>query len=179
MSKKVGTLIKKARTDAGLTQAQLAKKVTGCTTSDIGKAERGEKDLTQAQLRQIAKATGVTQASLINAAKGSSSSSSSTSSTSASSFRLTKAEKELVQKYRKSGVAVQTIINLMLDNAASSGSSSGKDDGNILQTLLGGGSSGSGKDDGNILQTLLGGGSSGSGKNDDLVSTLISLLGKK
>ena len=42
MAKKVGELIKKARTDAGLTQEQLAKKVDGVTASDISKAERGE-----------------------------------------------------------------------------------------------------------------------------------------
>ena len=54
-TKKVGDLIKEARTGAGLTQAQLAAKVDGVTASDISKAERGEKELTQAQLRQIAK----------------------------------------------------------------------------------------------------------------------------
>lgn len=69
MGKKVGKLIKAARTDADMTQEQLARKVTGANASDISAAERGTKDLTQAQLKQIAKATGVTQASLLNAAK--------------------------------------------------------------------------------------------------------------
>ena len=69
MAKKVGELIKKARTDAGLTQEQLAKKVDGVTASDISKAERGEKELSQTALKQIAKATGVTQASLLDASK--------------------------------------------------------------------------------------------------------------
>ena len=41
-TKKVGDLIKEARTGAGLTQAQLAAKVDGVTASDISKAERGE-----------------------------------------------------------------------------------------------------------------------------------------
>ena len=59
-AKKVGVLIKEARTNAGLTQAQLAAKVSGLTASDIGKAERGEKELTDAQLKTIAKVTGVT-----------------------------------------------------------------------------------------------------------------------
>ena len=68
-SKKVGTLIKEARTQADMTQEQLARKISGLSASDISQAERGQKDLTQAQLKQIAKATGVTQASLINAAK--------------------------------------------------------------------------------------------------------------
>ena len=69
MANKVGPLIKEARTAAGLTQEQLAKKVDGVTAADLSKAERGEKELTQAALKQIAKVTGVTQASLVNAAK--------------------------------------------------------------------------------------------------------------
>ena len=80
MAKKVGTLIKEARTAAGLTQEQLAKKVAGVSASDISKAERGEKDLTQEQLKAIAKATGVTQKSLLDAAAE---------------------EKKLVEAYRK------------------------------------------------------------------------------
>lgn len=59
MANKIGPLIKEARTGAGLTQEQLAKKVDGVTSADISKAERGEKELTQSALRQIAKATGV------------------------------------------------------------------------------------------------------------------------
>jgi len=55
MANKVGNLIKKARTEAGLTQEQLAKKVKNTSTSDIGKAERGEMKLTQEQLKQIAR----------------------------------------------------------------------------------------------------------------------------
>ena len=71
-AKKVGDLIKEARTGAGLSQESLAKQIDGLSASDIGKAERGEKDLTQAQLKAIAKATGVTQKSLLEAPKGSS-----------------------------------------------------------------------------------------------------------
>ena len=69
MANKVGPLIKEARTKAGLTQEQLAKQIDGLAAADISKAERGEKELTQTQLKAIAKATGVTQASLLNAAK--------------------------------------------------------------------------------------------------------------
>ena len=68
-AKKVGTLIKEARTAAGLTQEQLARKVAGVSAADVGKVERGEADFTQAQLKLIAKALGVTQASLLNAPK--------------------------------------------------------------------------------------------------------------
>lgn len=110
-SKKVGTLIKEARTQADLTQEQLARKIKGLSASDISLAERGQKDLTQAQLKEIAKATGVTQASLLNAAKGSSSSAKKTtkkttttkktaSSAKTSSIKVTSAEKKLLELYR-------------------------------------------------------------------------------
>ena len=72
MAKKtVGELIRKARTDAGLTQEQLASKVADTSAADISKAERGQKILTQVQLKEIAKATGVTQKSLLEAPAGS------------------------------------------------------------------------------------------------------------
>ena len=71
-TKKVGDLIKEARTNAGLSQEALARKIEGLSASDVGKAERGEKELTQAQLKEIAKATGVTQKSLLEAPKGAS-----------------------------------------------------------------------------------------------------------
>ena len=106
-AKKVGELIKEARTNAGLTQEQLAKKVDNVSASDISKAERGEKELTQAALKQIAKATGVTQASLLNAAKGTSGEKKKTSATSSTAkkkdedeFKLTATEKKLVELYR-------------------------------------------------------------------------------
>ena len=96
-TKKVGTLIKEARTAAGLTQEQLARKISGLSASDISAAERHQKDLTQVQLKKIAKATGVTQASLLNAAKGSTSKKTSSSK---SSMQVTATEKKLVQLYR-------------------------------------------------------------------------------
>lgn len=166
MSKKTGTLIRNARTMAGLTQAQLAKKVDGCTAADISKAERGEKDLTQAQLKQIAKATGVTQNSLLESAKSASSSkpssgkTSSAKASSSQSLKLTKKEQEMVRKYRKAGIAVQAVVDMILDKTADSDSGK-KDDDNILQTLLNAGSGGS------------------SGKKDDLVGNLLNMLGKK
>ena len=108
MGKKVGALIKEARTGAGMTQEQLAKKVKGLTASDISKAERGEKELTKDQLKLIAKATGVTQTSLLNAEKGgktgktgTSSTAGSSSSSAKNSVKLTAAEKKLVELYRE------------------------------------------------------------------------------
>ena len=103
MAKKVGELIKKARTDAGLTQEQLAKKVGGITASDISKAERSEKELSQTALKQIAKATGVTQTSLLEAVKsgGKTSSTSGKKANSGTSVQVTAAEKKLLELYRK------------------------------------------------------------------------------
>lgn len=104
-SKKLGDLIKEARMSSDLTQEQLAKKIAGLSASDISMAERGKKDLTQEQLKRIAKATGVTQASLLNAAKGSSGKSSTAKKTSSTagttSMKLTATEKKLVELYRK------------------------------------------------------------------------------
>ena len=110
-AKKVGTLIKEARTAAGLSQAALAALVDGVSASDIGKAERGEKQLGQAALKAIAKATGVTQKSLLDAAKKSSSTSSakgsSTSSKKSDEIKLTAAEKTLINAYRKADADTQ------------------------------------------------------------------------
>jgi len=114
-AKRVGTLIREARTAAGMTQEQLARKVRGASASDISQAERGLKDLTQEQLKQIAKATGVTQSSLLNAPKGGTSSakkpstsgkkkpasSTSSSTASKSSMQVTATERRLVEYYRK------------------------------------------------------------------------------
>lgn len=121
-TKKLGNLIKQARTDAGLTQEALAKKVDDCSASDISKAERAEKDLTQEQLKQIAKACGVTQKSLLEAAgssakkttsssskkttasssskKTTSSSSTKKSTSSTSSVKVTATEKKFLELYR-------------------------------------------------------------------------------
>ena len=118
-AKKVGTLIKEARTNADLTQEQLARKIAGLSANDISEAERGLKDLTQEQLKQIAKITGVTQASLINAAKGSSakktsSTGSSSSSSSKTSYMVTAEEKKLIQLYRKADTATKSgVMNLL------------------------------------------------------------------
>lgn len=97
-SKKVGTLIKEARTEAGLTQEQLARRIAGLSASDISQAERHQKNLTQDQLKQIAKITGVTQASLLNAARGTAAKKPAGAK---SSMQVTAAERRLVELYRK------------------------------------------------------------------------------
>lgn len=119
-AKKVGTLIKEARSNADMTQEQLARRISGLSAEDISLAERGKKDLTQDQLKQIAKITGVTQASLINAAKGTSSSSKKTSSSSSksaskSSYMVTAEEKKLIQLYRKADSVTQNAVLSMLN----------------------------------------------------------------
>ena len=150
MANKIGPLIKEARTEAGFTQEQLAKKIKGLSAADISKAERGELELTQAVLKEIAKATGVTQSSLINAAKDSTYKSSSKpaaskTSSSGKSMKVTAAEQKLLELYRaadsdtkKAAVSVlkgetpgmADIIGKLI------GGSAGKSD--ILGTLLDG-----------------------------------------
>lgn len=116
-AKKVGTLIKEARTNADMTQEQLARKISGLSAADISMAERGKLDLTQAQLKQIAKITGVTQASLINAAKDEPAKSTAkkttttkktttakkttTSTAAKSTIKVTAAEKKIIELYRE------------------------------------------------------------------------------
>ena len=112
MADTVGKLIKEARTKAGLTQEQLAKKIGGgMTAAQISRAERGEETLTQAQLKTVAKITGVTQASLLSAARESKSTKKQTvkstakttakSTAATASMKVTAAEKKLVEAYRK------------------------------------------------------------------------------
>ena len=141
-AKKVGTLIKEARTEAGLTQEQLARKISGLSATDISEAERGLKDLTQEQLKKIAKATGVTQASLLDAAKGSSSSSSKKSTASKSSMQVTAAEKKLVELYRKADSKTKKEVLQMLKGEDSLA-------GDLLESLL------DNVDTGKIVDTLL------------------------
>ena len=127
-TKKVGTLIKEARTAAGLTQEQLARKISGLSASDISAAERHQKDLTQEQLKKIAQATGVTQASLLNAAKGTTARK--TSSSSKSSMQVTATEKKLVQLYRNADADTKKkVMNLLKENESLAGE--------LLEDLLG------------------------------------------
>lgn len=130
-AKKVGVLIREARTGAGLTQTQLAKKIPGLTASDVSKAERGEVELTQAQLKSIAKVTGVTQSSLLNAPKGGVSSSTPPGGSSSTSMKVSAAEKKLVQLYRKADASSKKAAVSLLENSAAA-------DGGVLDSLLGG-----------------------------------------
>lgn len=127
MGKKTGALIREARTNAGLTQEKLAQKLTGVTASDISKAERGEKELTKTALKEIAKATGVTQASLLNAEnetvekpaaktgaakttakKTTAKTASAKASKDKGDYELTNAEKKLIDLYRAASSDAKT-----------------------------------------------------------------------
>ena len=137
MAKKVGTLIREARTAADLTQEQLARKVKGLSASDISLAERGQKDLTQAQLKLIAKATGVTQASLLNAAKGSAAPAKKTAAKTASksaaaktSVKVTATEKKLLELYRAADSDTKKAAMYLLRGSEGDAASS------ILESLL-------------------------------------------
>ena len=170
MSKKLGNLVKEARTAKGMTQAALADYVGGITSSDVSKIERGEKEPTQDILKKMAKVLGVTQKSLLDAATGAKTTTSAktsgsaktgakkkTSSTSSSSktLTLTATEKKLVELYRKADSSTKkAAMNLL------------KGEGNALElfgTLL------TGKNDvssmaGDLLGSLLSGKGSGTSK---------------
>ena len=136
-AKKVGDLIKEARTNAGLSQTALAAQIDGVSASDIGKAERGEKELTQAALKAIAKATGVTQKSLLEAPKGATASTRKSASSSASTkktteeIKLSSAEKTLVKLYRAADSNTKkAAVSLLKGETTTAGS--------LLESLLGG-----------------------------------------
>ena len=162
MGKKVGKLIKAARTGADMTQEQLARRISGLSASDISLAERGEKDLTQAQLKKIATITGVTQASLIEAAKAENGTAKKTTArktttttrktttpktpaSANSTMKVTATERKLVEAYRLADSDTKKrAMNLL----------KGKDDG-ILGGLLGGADISDKVED--VLEDVLGG----------------------
>ena len=195
MSKKLGDLVKKARTEKGFTQAGLAEKVDGLTASDVSKIERGEKEPVQEVLKQMAKALGVTQKSLLDAATGSgktaSSSKTGTAAKKTSSARktsavkdtidtlkLTATEKKLVQLYRKADTKTKkAAINLL------EGDSNAIELIGALLSAKGSGSSGSSGSSGtsDLLSALLSGktgGSSSGAAGKDTMNALMELLGK-
>ena len=159
MANKIGKLIKEARTQADLTQEQLARKVKNVSAADISKAERGELKLTQDALKAIAKATGVTQKSLLDAAASSSykkasqttssakaSSAKTSSSSSGSTMKVTAAEKKLLKLYREADDDIKKQVVAMLQSSRgtegilgdileSVGAKNGLDD--IISNLIG------------------------------------------
>jgi len=136
MAKKLGMLIREARTGAGLTQEQLAKKVKGLSASDVSKAERGEKELTQEQLKAIAKATGVTQKSLLDAAKGGSAKPAA-AKTASTGVKLSAEEKKLISLWRKADDSARQAALKALEKSGGAGDLIGELLGNALGALTG------------------------------------------
>ena len=121
MGKRLGNLIRAARTDAGLTQAQLAGKIRGISQTDIGRYERGEAEPTTQVVKDIAKACGVTQKSLLDAmpkTAGKPAGAKASGST-GTSMRVTATEKRLVELYRQADSETKKKVLAMLrgDNA--------------------------------------------------------------
>lgn len=163
MADKLGTLIREGRTEKGWTQAQLAAKVKGLSASDIGRIERGEKVPETEQIKLIAKALGVTQTSLLNAAKGKTGAGKSgssktgsgkttsgkagsgkTASSAGTSVKVTAAEKKLLSRYRKADDMTKEAVDRLLEAAAPSSSQSSAA-GDLIQSLLG-----------NVLEQMIG-----------------------
>ena len=132
----IGEVLKNLRERNHLTQDQLAKKAkNGLTANDISKAERDLYVPTDAQLKAIAKATGVTQKSLLDAkgpakkpaasaAKKPASSTAakkpaaSTAKTAGTSMKVTATEKKLVEAYRKASAENKKLaLNLLQGKA--------------------------------------------------------------
>lgn len=195
MSRKLGDLVKKARTEKGFTQAGLAEKVDGLTASDVSKIERGEKEPVQDILKQMAKALGVTQKSLLDAATGSGKTTSSSKTGTAAkktssakktsaikdtidTLKLTATEKKLVQLYRKADTKTKkAAINLL------EGDSNAIELIGALLSAKGSGSTGGSGSSGtsDLLSALLSGktgGSSSGAAGKDTMNALMELLGK-
>ena len=195
MSRKLGDLVKKARTEKGLTQAGLAEKVDGLTASDVSKIERGEKEPVQDILKQMAKALGVTQKSLLDAATGSGKTTSSSKTGTAAkktssakktsaikdtidTLKLTATEKKLVQLYRKADTKTKkAAINLL------EGDSNAIELIGALLSAKGSGSTGGSGSSGtsDLLSALLSGktgGSSSGAAGKDTINALMEMLGK-
>lgn len=112
MGIKTGEAIRAARTGAKLTQAALAKAV-GLTPGEIGKAERGELELSKEALKAVAKAAGVTQTSLLNAEQAPKAEK--TPKKESGPLKLTAAETKLIKLYRKATPEQKSDINRILN----------------------------------------------------------------
>ena len=126
MSEKLGALIKEARNKKGLSQAALAAQVDGLTMADVGKIERGEKEPGQALLKEMAKALGVTQKSLLDAAGGQSASSGKTTSAKTSSAKTSSAKTSAKTSTAKTSTAKTSTAKTSTAKTSSSKTSSAK-----------------------------------------------------
>ena len=150
--KKVGDLIKEARTKAGLSQEKLAAMIDGLSASEVSKAERGDKELTQAELKAIAKATGVTQKSLLEAAgfvsstakkptaatakkPASTAAKKTTAAKTTEEIKLTAAEKRMLTLYRAASAALRKDAEAVLKGEKQTQEEGGNP---LMEGLLGG-----------------------------------------
>lgn len=125
MGKQLGEKIREARNYADLTQEQLARKVSGLSVTDLKEIERGEKDPTNAQIREIAEAAGVAAAPLLRLAED--------QARGAGNLKLTEEEARLVRLYRKASTTKKKSAMELLKQG------SGSDLDGLLEGLLGGG----------------------------------------
>ena len=176
MSKQTGAKIKEARLAAGMTQADVAKKVEGLSAQDLSKAERGLLDLTQKQLQAVAKAVGVSANSLTSAnrktgtsaktksasaAKKSTAGRTSGSTASEKTLKLTADEKKLVELYRAADKETKNAAKALLKGE--------QQDASLMDTMM------------NMLGGMIGGsGKADSGKaqgDDNPMSGMMSMFG--
>ncbi len=116
MSSSMSALLKDARAKSGLTQEQLAKKAAnGLTANDLSKAERGLAVPSDTQLKAIAKVTGVTQKSLLDAAKAARGTSSAAKTTAAKKKTTASAAKTTAAK-KTSATAKKTSTTAKKDD---------------------------------------------------------------
>ena len=109
MSSNLATLLKEARAKSGLTQEQLAKKAgTQLEANDISRAERGLDVPSDTQLKAIAKVTGVTQKSLLDAAKTARTKTTAAAKTTAAKKTTTTAAKKTTTTAAKTTAAKKT-----------------------------------------------------------------------
>ncbi len=171
MSSSLATLLKEARAKAGFTQEQLAKKAgSQLTANDVSRAERGLDVPTDTQLKAIAKACGVTQKSLLDAAKTarpktatakktttakqttsakSTAAKKTTSAAKKDSYTLTATEKKLIDAYRSASAENRKLaLNLLQGKPVEE--NEGLNVGSLLQNGLSSGLGG-------VLETLISG----------------------
>ena len=196
MAKQNGAKIKEARLAAGLTQADVAKKVEGLSAQDLSKAERGQLDLTQKQIQAIAKLTGVSASSLTktssaaksgaktsSAAKSGAKTSSSrkTGTTSSSTaLKLTAEEKKLIGLYRAADKETKKAATALLKGEQQDASLM-----DTMMSMLGSMMGGSTKEESkgdpkaemmNLFGSMMGG-SAKTESDDDPKSGMMSILG--
>ena len=170
MSSRLCTLLREARTNAQLTQEQLAKKAKSqLTANDISRAERGLDVPSDTQLKAIAKVCGVTQKSLLDAAKAARGGTAKTASGKTASsarkttaaakkpaaksaeYTLTATEKKLIDAYRGASAENRKLaLSLLQGKAIEDTEQEGFSVGSILQNSLSSGLGG-------VLETLISG----------------------